>query len=501
VTKRRRRLLLTVLSLAILFALAGLAIARPGGGESYSGGGGHGGGSSGGGGGGGGGIGDIFELIELIFWIIEMCIEHPLGALVVVGGIGAWIAWSAYKQHRNKDWDSGPPVSLARSTDLHAIKKLDPDFSQIVFEDFVFRLFSTAQRARHSAQTLGTVAPYVSAPARAALAERAPVGAPVKQVIVGALRVAGAVIPQKATDTDGDPERVAITVQLEANVALAGKTIFSVETWTFARDATLKTKPPSAAKAFPCPNCGAPWQSSATGTQLCASCGQVVDNGRFDWVVESIFVDSESERAPTLTTDVPERGTDLPTYKQPGVELAATDARFDTPALTKRLELIFDELGPAWSKNDLTAVRGLVSDGLYDYLDYWVTAYRDQGLRNMMRDTRITRTELAKITRDRWYDAVTIRIWATGVDYVIQDKTGQVVRGSKRRPRPYSEYWTLIRSSARQGPPVTKRACGNCGAPLEVTMAGACTHCGAHLTAGEFDWVLSKIEQDDSYRG
>jgi hypothetical protein len=32
-------------------------------------------------------------------------------------------------------------------------------------------------------------------------------------------------------------------------------------------------------------------------------------------------------------------------------------------------------------------------------------------------------------------------------------------------------------------------------------MAGACEHCGAHVTAGEFDWVLSKIEQDDTYRG
>jgi hypothetical protein len=32
-------------------------------------------------------------------------------------------------------------------------------------------------------------------------------------------------------------------------------------------------------------------------------------------------------------------------------------------------------------------------------------------------------------------------------------------------------------------------------------MAGTCDHCGAHVTGGEFDWVLSKIEQDDSYRG
>jgi ferredoxin len=31
-------------------------------------------------------------------------------------------------------------------------------------------------------------------------------------------------------------------------------------------------------------------------------------------------------------------------------------------------------------------------------------------------------------------------------------------------------------------------------------MAGSCTHCHAKITSGEFDWVLSRIEQDESYR-
>ncbi len=502
-TRRRRTLSLAVIALLVLVALTGLALARPGGGESYSGGGGHGGG--GGGGGGSGGIDDIFALIELIFWILELCIEHPLGALIVVGGIGAWIAWSAYKQHRNKDWDSGPPVSLQRAVGLEAIKRHDPDFSQIAFEDFAFRLFSTAHRARHSAETLATVAPYVSEAARAALADREPRTVVVKQVIVGAQRVVGCEVPKDA-GSPGYENHIRISVEFEANVATAKQTYFSVETWQFRRNANVRSKPPRTGATFPCPNCGAPWQSKDTGTQTCASCGMIVDNGRFDWIVDSITLRSQQERPPTLTEDVPERGTNLPTYKQNDLDaqlqrLKGADTAVDVPSLDQRVALIFNELGDAWSKNDLTPVRGLVSDGLYDYLDYWVTAYRSQGLRNLLRKTRITRTELAKITHDRWYDAVTIRIWATGLDYVIQEKTGQVVRGSKRLPRPYSEYWTLIRSSERTGATVTKRACGNCGAPLEVTMAGACTHCGAHLTNGEFDWVLSKIEQDDSYRG
>ncbi|HEY6035914.1 MAG TPA: protein NinF, partial [Kofleriaceae bacterium] len=89
----------------------------------------------------------------------------------------------------------------------------------------------------------------------------------------------------------------------------------------------------------------------------------------------------------------------------------------------------------------------------------------------------------------------------TGKDFVVRGETGQVVRGSKHSERAYSEYWTLIRSAGKQGAPKAEPTCGNCGAPLHVTQAGACEHCGAHVTAGEFDWVLSKIEQDDTYRG
>jgi hypothetical protein len=32
-------------------------------------------------------------------------------------------------------------------------------------------------------------------------------------------------------------------------------------------------------------------------------------------------------------------------------------------------------------------------------------------------------------------------------------------------------------------------------------MGGACEYCKAVISRGDFDWVLSRIEQDDSYRG
>jgi hypothetical protein len=36
---------------------------------------------------------------------------------------------------------------------------------------------------------------------------------------------------------------------------------------------------------------------------------------------------------------------------------------------------------------------------------------------------------------------------------------------------------------------------------FRASRAQAQAHCGAHVTASEFAWVVSKIEQHDSYRG
>jgi hypothetical protein len=132
---------------------------------------------------------------------------------------------------------------------------------------------------------------------------------------------------------------------------------------------------------------------------------------------------------------------------------------------------------------------------------YWIEAYKRQGLRNVLDQCVITAMQPVKIKEDAFYNGITLRIWAQGYDYTT-DANGTVISGSKNSLRRWSEYWTFIRNRLAQT--ASARAdlsCPNCAAPLKVNITGICEFCGGKITSGEFDWVLSKIEQDESYSG
>ncbi len=127
--------------------------ARPGGGQGWSGGG----GSGSGGGGGGGGGGDI----GLIFLLIRLCIEYP------AVGVPAVVLFFVYMRVQKKaggqtSWEVGAArVAIPmkpRSVDLEPLRKRDPEFSRVLFEDFPADEISTQtaqgrQAPRHAGWT------------------------------------------------------------------------------------------------------------------------------------------------------------------------------------------------------------------------------------------------------------------------------------------------------------------------------------------------------------
>jgi hypothetical protein len=238
----------------------------------------------------------------------------------------------------------------------------------------------------------------------------------------------------------------------------------------------------------------------------CAFCRTKIDSGEFQWYVRKITLLSREARGPLLTSDVPEAGTDLPSVVQPNFVSIRTEFEKNNPAFSwgafqERARLIFNELQSAWSTLNWERARPHETDNIFQMHQYWIDAYKRQRLRNVLDQFAVVAMQPVKIQEDAYYHAITLRIWAQGYDYTV-DQNDRVVSGSKTNLRHWTEYWTFIRN--RQAKPAAAQAnlnCPNCGGPLKVSATGICEFCGGKITSGEFDWVLSKIEQDEAYSG
>lgn len=489
------------------------AWARVGGGQSY------GGGSRGGGGGSGEGAGFI---LWLLFRLLLLTIEYPAIGIPLDIAIAIGIIFYV-RANKNKAPSvcsadgslsvfvkdtvgaASAPASRNLTQEFNQLRKFDPNFSEITFTDFCYALYARAQDARGRG-TLDELSPYLSEAARASLMQRNPPGLQsVMGVIIGSMQVSG--VQGLASQV------VMISVEFETNYTevvggsgqQARETAYYVrERWVLERKRDVLSPPPQQATALHCPRCGAALMKDTTGA--CAFCGARIESGEFQWFVRSAMLLGSEARGPLLTSNVPEVGTNYASIIQPNFQNIAAYFQQNNPTFNwaefeARVRLIFNELQLAWSTLQWERARPHETDNIFQMHQYWIEAYKRQGLRNALDNFRITRMEPVKIKEDAFYNSITMRIWAEGYDYT-EDTQGKVISGSKKKLRRWSEYWTFIRH--RQAKPAHARAdlnCPNCGAPLKVNVTGICEYCHGKVTSGEFDWVLSKIEQDESYSG
>ncbi len=486
------------LGIAVLVAAA-VASARPGSGQSYSGGSRpSGGGYGGGGGGGGGGF-----AIDLLIWLL---IENPVIGIPIVLIVIAVVIVKSVASSRMKGWSTTPTEvaavqqfeqsSLVPRVELDRIRTIDPGFSVVLFEDFVYMLYAAIQRAR--ATGTASIAAYLSEQVASSMRDASL--SEVSGIIIGAMRTL------RFSGTGG--ATVEVEIEIEANFVEKPRTgserrYYVVDRLLLQRATSARSRPVQRARTLDCPSCGAPLEA-IRGTE-CSYCKQNVGFGRFDWMVQEFSNRTCEPRGPLLTSDVREEGTDLPTIVDPGANSRFREVEVRDPALTwgaieARVAHVFGELQVAWSGRDPKQIRPYVSDNLFQSMVYWIDLYVQQHCRNMNENARILRIDLANILSDAHYDAVTVRLFATGLDYTVSDD-GRLLSGNRSRPRTYSEYWTLIRNSGSKGSTQGNANCPNCGAPLKVGMTGNCESCNARVTSGEFDWVLSRIEQDEAYSG
>ncbi|NUO50020.1 MAG: TIM44-like domain-containing protein [Polyangiaceae bacterium] len=443
---------------------------------------------------------------EFFFWILL-----GGGALVLVVCGYTWYLHREHDEWASAVLEEGEEEDAAQAEEdernrrytsiqeaLHAIVAKDENFSFVIFEDFLYALFSEVHTARGNRKP-GLLRPYLREDVVRALELR---GADaVDAIVVGSMRI-------EEVRGDAVSHRVSVRVRFVANYTERNEgreqSYYVEEVWKLSKNADAPSRAPDKARTIGCPNCGANLAKELG--DKCKYCGTPADSDVHDWIVEEIAVDAREGRGPLLHGTTQEVGTDLPSVVVPDApvrfeELKARDPAFTWVGFVNRIDATFNTFHKAWSSQDLAPVRPFLSDALFETQRYWVEAYKKQNLRNVTEDARIVTTHIAKVTSDKHYDSITVRVFASCIDYTL-DQEDKVVGGSKKKTRDYSEYWTFIRGAKVTGAARSDAACPNCGAPVEkINMAGNCESCSTKVTTGDFDWVLSRIEQDEVYEG
>jgi predicted lipid-binding transport protein (Tim44 family) len=181
--------------------------------------------------------------------------------------------------------------------------------------------------------------------------------------------------------------------------------------------------------------------------------------------------------------------------------IQAHDPGFSRERFLEEVQRTFFIVQEAWTQRQPGLSRQVMADGLWQQHRVQIQGYVDAHKRNVLEDLAVGNLTIIAAHHDSSYDTITVRVLAACADYDVDDEHDRVIRGNKHVGQ-WMEDWTFQRSASATTPPgggTLAAKCPNCGAPLDLDLAGTCKYCKAPVSSGSYDWVLARIAQVPGY--
>ncbi len=188
--------------------------------------------------------------------------------------------------------------------------------------------------------------------------------------------------------------------------------------------------------------------------------------------------------------------TDISTLR-PINEYKSVDPDFSQPDFCEEISNMYVRFQNAWQDKKLDGIRPYLSDAFYAQVDRQLDAYRRNKQTNRIERISVLGVDLVGWKQESGNDVMIARLRTRIVDYVVDDTTGNVVRGSNTAEKFMTYEWNLIRTSGittSKNNGTNASSCPNCGAPLDLNKSAKCEYCGSIIESDSFDWVLSGIK-------
>ena len=184
---------------------------------------------------------------------------------------------------------------------------------------------------------------------------------------------------------------------------------------------------------------------------------------------------------------------------RPISELREIDPAFSEAMLREKIANLYVQMQNAWQEKAWEPMRAHMTDSLFSQLERQLSEYIRNGQTNRVERIAVLGTELTGWAQDERNDRIVARLQTRIVDYVVDDRTGAILRGSSSREL-FMEYeWTLIRTKGVKTPlpdasgEAETMHCPSCGAPLDAQYSAKCEYCGSVVKSSDYDWVIASI--------
>ncbi len=126
-------------------------------------------------------------------------------------------------------------------------------------------------------------------------------------------------------------------------------------------------------------------------------------------------------------------------------QIRATDSGFDEEHFTEIASDVFFKVQAGWMRRDLDSYRNLVGDQLASEYAGHFADMEKKGVFNKLESIAIRKVKIVDAGSVDNEDFLTILFTANLLDYTVDDKSGDLVEGSKTDPVKFAEKWTWAR--------------------------------------------------------
>ena len=162
----------------------------------------------------------------------------------------------------------------------------------------------------------------------------------------------------------------------------------------------------------------------------------------------------------------------------------------DEPAFVLHAFAIYQKIQIAWMHFDYETIKKYTTNELYNMYVSQLNTLKLRNQKNIMKKIKFYGGRIIDYKKEQGeFETITMQLQVTCKDYLIDQATKKVVRGSKSATMHYTYELTFIRRKETE-----MKRCPNCGAPVEGNMTSQCSYCNSVIVHKKFDWVLSKKE-------